>query len=70
LFYTGIPNAEFGLLNVMQRQVELYNEKTGLLTQKLKLPDDLPTWPAFNFGYANGTYWAFDQDTRTWTGYK
>jgi hypothetical protein len=70
LIYTGIPKAEFGLLNVMEKQVELYNKKTGLLTQKLKLPADLPTWPAFNFSYANGVYWAFDQDTRTWTGYK
>lgn len=70
LIYTGIPKAEFGLLNVVERQVELYNRKTGLLTQKLMLPADLPTWPAFNFSYTNGTYWAFDQDTRTWTGYK
>lgn len=70
LIYTGIPKAEFGLLNVVERQVELYNRKTGLLTQKLMLPADLPTWPAFNFSYANGTYWAFDQGTRTWTGYK
>jgi hypothetical protein len=70
LIYTGIPKAEFGLLQVYEKQIELYNKKTGLLTQKLKLPADLPTWPAFNFSYANGTYWAFDQDTRTWTGYK
>ena len=70
LIYTGIPKAEFGLLNVVEKQVELYNRKTGLLTQKLKLPADLPTWPAFNFSYTNGTYWAFDQDTRIWTGYK
>lgn len=70
LMFTGIPKAEFGLLNVYERQVELYNRKTGLLTQKLKLPSDLKTWPAFNFSYANGIFWAFDQDTRTWTGYK
>jgi hypothetical protein len=70
LIYTGIPKAEFGLLNVVEKQVELYNKKTGLLTQKLKLPADIPTWPAFNFSYSNGTYWAFDQDTRIWTGYK
>lgn len=70
LIYTGIPKAEFGLLNVIEKQVELYNRNTGLLTQKLKLLADLPTWPAFNFSYANGTYWAFDQDTRIWTGYK
>ncbi len=70
LIYTGIPKAEFGLLNVVEKQVELYNRKTGLMTQKLKLPAGLTTWPAFNFSYANGTYWAFDQDTRIWTGYK
>ena len=70
LLYTGEPKAEFGLLNIDKKQVELYNRKTGLLTQVLKLPADLPTWAAFNFSYANGTYWAFDQATRTWTGYK
>jgi hypothetical protein len=70
LIYTGVPKAEFGLLNVVEKQVELYNRKTGLLTQKLKLPVDLPTWPMFNFSYTNGTYWAFDQETRIWTGYK
>jgi len=70
LMYTGIPKAEFGLLNAVERQVELYDRHTGLMTQKLKLPDELNTWLAFNFSYANGTYWAFDQDTRTWTGYK
>jgi len=70
LIYTGIPKAEFGLLNIVEKQVELYNRKTGLMTQKLKLPADLPTWTAFNFSYANGIYWAFDQETRIWTGYK
>lgn len=70
LIYTSIPKAEFGLLNVYEKQVELYNQKTGLMTQKLKLPADLPTWDGFNFSYANGIYWAFDQDTRIWTGYK
>jgi hypothetical protein len=70
LIYTGIPKAEFGLLNVVEKQVELYNRKTGLMTQKLKLPADLPTWPMFNFSYTNGIYFTFDQETRIWTGYK
>jgi hypothetical protein len=70
LIYTGIPKAEFGLLNVIEKQVELYNRKTGLLTQKLKLPAEVETYTAFNFSYTNGTYWAFDQKTRIWTGYK
>ena len=70
LIYTGIPKAEFALLNIRQKQVELYNRKSGLLTQKLKLPADIELWDGFNFSYANGTYWAFDQNTRKWTGYK
>jgi hypothetical protein len=70
LIYTGNPKTEFGLLNVTEKQVELYNRKTGLMTQKLKLPADLPTWGSFNFSYTNGIYWAFNQDTRIWTGYK
>lgn len=70
LIYTGIPKAEFGLLNVVEKQVEMYNRKTGLMTQKLKLPADIETWPAFSFSYANLTYWAFNQNTRIWTGYK
>ena len=70
LIYTGNPKTEFGLLNITEKQVELYNRKTGLMTQKLKLPADLPTWGSFNFSYANGIYWAFDQDTIIWTGYK
>jgi hypothetical protein len=70
LIYTGIPKAEFGLLNITENQVELYNSKTGLMTQKLKLPADVETYPAFNFSYSNGIYWFFNMDTRIWTGYK
>lgn len=70
LAFTGISKAELAILNTTEKQVELYNRKTGLLTQKLRLPADLPTWDFFNFSYSNGTYWAFDQETRTWTGYK
>ncbi|MEI6853634.1 MAG: hypothetical protein WCL06_12355, partial [Bacteroidota bacterium] len=70
LIYTGIIHAEFGLLNVVDKQVELYDGKTGLLTQKLKLPSNVQTYPLFNFSYANGIYWAFDQENRTWFGYK
>lgn len=70
LIYTGISKAEFGLLNVNDKQVELYNRKTGLLTQKLKLPADVETYNSFNFSYANGIFWLFNMDTRTWAGYK
>ena len=70
LIYTGIAKAEFGLLNITDKRVELYNRKTGLMTQKLKLPADIETWSAFNFSYSNNTYWVFNQTTRIWTGYK
>jgi hypothetical protein len=70
LIYTGISKAEFGLLNINDKQVELYNRKTGLLTQKLKLPADVETYNSFNFSYANGIFWSFNMDTRIWTGYK
>lgn len=70
LIYTGIPKAEFGILNVYEAQVELYNQKTGLLTQIWKLPTEVVTYGAFNFSYTNGACWAFNMDTRTWTGYK
>jgi hypothetical protein len=70
LIYTGIAKAEFGILNIIEKQVELYNKKTGLLTQKLKFPSEVETYPKFNFCYTNGIYWSFNQDTRTWVGYK
>lgn len=70
LVYTGIANAEFGLWNIAQKQIELYSRKTGLMTQRLKLPEGVETYPLFDFAYANGTYWLFNQSSRRWTGYK
>jgi len=70
LIYTGISKAEFGLLNIIENQIELYNKKTGLLTQKLKLPVDATSEPSFNFSYTNGIYWLFDMENRNWVGYK
>lgn len=70
LIYTGIPGAEIGVLNTYNKQVELYNEKDGFLTQKLKLPAGIPAETVFNFAYANGLYWFFDMDKRVWFGCK
>jgi hypothetical protein len=70
LIYTGLPNAEAGVLNIVDKQIELYNIKTGFLTRKLQLPDDAPAEATFNFAYANGMYWLFDMTTRIWIGYK
>ncbi|MFN8288850.1 MAG: hypothetical protein U0U70_01210 [Chitinophagaceae bacterium] len=68
--YTGIPKSEYGFLNALERQIELYDAKTGLLTQILKLPDEAEAPESFNFAYTNGIYWIFDMDSRVWYGYK
>lgn len=68
--YTGIPNAQLGFLNFIDFQVELYNQKTGLLTQVLKLPEGAPAETSFNFAYTNGMYWFFNMTDRKWIGYK
>jgi len=70
LVYTGVPGAEIGVLNVVEKQIELYSYKTGFLSQKLKLPDTATTELMFNFAFTNGIYWLFDMETRVWTGYK
>lgn len=67
--YTGLPNAEFGLHNTLNNEIELYNRK-GQKTKSLKLPEGAPSNSMFNFGYANGTWWLFDKDARKWFGYK
>ncbi len=69
LIYTGISNAEFGIVNISQKEVELYSRRTGLRTQRLKFPPDTELYPFFNFSYSNGIYWTFNQDTRKWTGF-
>ena len=66
ILYTGIAGAEIGVLNTFEHQVELYNIKTGFLTQKLKVPSDLNLESSFNFAYANGIYWFFSIDERKW----
>lgn len=70
IVYTGITNAQLGFLNFIDFQVELYNQKTGLLTQVLKLPEGAPAETSFNFAYANGMYWFFNMTERKWIGYK
>ncbi len=70
LIYTGVAGAEIGVLNIVDKQVELYNIKTGFLSKKLQLPEDAPTEASFNFAFTNGMYWLFSMDQRTWIGYK
>jgi hypothetical protein len=68
--YTGIPNAELGLLNYTNKEIELYSLKDGYMTKKLTLPNDAPTKEFLNFAYCNGCYWLFDTESRIWKGYK
>nr|WP_294905439.1 hypothetical protein [uncultured Lacibacter sp.] len=70
MVYTGIKGAEIGLLNVVKKQVELYNIKTGYMSQVIKLPIEFEVERFFNFSYANGIYWVFDKQKRKWNGYK
>lgn len=70
IVYTGISGAEIGVLNITEKQIELYNIKDGFLKQKLKLPSDAATETSFNFAYTNGAYWLFDMEARVWRGYK
>ena len=67
---TGITNAEFGFLNTVNKEIELYGYKGGFLQQNLKLPDTAPVEASFNFAFCNGTYWLFDIANRKWIGYK
>ncbi len=68
--FTGIKKAELGLLNTLNREIELYDLATGNVTRKYSLPEDAPVEYALNFAYANGIFWLFDKNARTWKGYK
>jgi hypothetical protein len=70
IIYTGIMNAQFGLLNITDKQIELYDRNTGYRTQILKLPSDITLYSLMNFCYANGTYFLFNKETNTWMGYR
>jgi hypothetical protein len=68
LIYTGISQSEFGLLNVKNREVELYSAADGLLTTRLKIPEKIPVKDKLNFAYCNHLYWFYDNASRTWAG--
>lgn len=67
---TNITGKEFGFLNTVSMQIELYSYKDGYLQSTLKLPDTAPVETMFNFAYSNGIYWLFDIANRKWIGYK
>jgi hypothetical protein len=70
IIYTGNKGAEIGLLNVAKKQVELYDIKTGYMSQIIKLPVQFEVETFFNFSYSNGIYWLFDKQSRKWNGYR
>lgn len=70
IIYTGIKGAEIGFLNVTKKQVELYDIKSGYMSQVIKIPASFTIETFFNFSYSNGIYWLFDKQTRKWMGYK
>ncbi len=70
LIYTGKKGAEIGLLNVVKKQVELYDIKTGYMKQVVKLPANFKIETYFNFSFSNDTYWLFDKEERYWYGYR
>lgn len=59
-----------GILNVRTKSVEFYHMKKGHFTGSLQLPDSAPVADLFGFAWANGYYWIFDVDNRTWRGYR
>ncbi|HEX4957503.1 MAG TPA: hypothetical protein VFV46_04945 [Lacibacter sp.] len=70
LIYTGKNGSEIGLLNIAQKQVELYSIKTGYMTKIVKLPLSFKPEAFFNFSYSNDIYWVFNKTTRIWNGFR
>lgn len=68
--FTGIKNAELGILNIDNKQIELYDMEKGFLSSVLIIPEEVKTYPAFNYCFTNSMYWFFNKETRTWTAYK
>lgn len=66
---TSLPGREIGFLNVLDKQIELYNLANGQLSAILKLPIDAAFEPSYNFSYCNNTFWLYDKEHRIWEGY-
>lgn len=70
MIFTGIKKKEIGILNPDARKVYLFDLKTGEHTETITLPKSAITKDWFNWSYANGHIFIFENLTRTWTGYK
>ncbi len=70
VIYTGIPKAEFALLNVEDKTIDFYDMTTGYITRISKLPSDAPAETMLCFSYANNIFWLFDLGNKMWHGYR
>lgn len=70
LIFTAHKKMELGVLDVDAGKVYLFNRKDGSHTGTISLPSDAQLYEGFNFAYANDHIFLFDQDTRSWTGYR
>lgn len=70
MIYTGVKKKEIGLYEPDSRTIYFFDLKKGKANGNFRLPASAPQPSAFNFSYANGRVWLFDQDNRTWKGYK
>ncbi len=70
MIYTGQKKMEFGVLNFVEKEVYLFDKKTGEHTGTIKLPRNAVTQNTFRFSYANGYIFLYNTDTRSWKGYK
>jgi hypothetical protein len=68
LIYTGLAQSEFGLLNLKTREIELYGAVDGLMSSRLKIPEDIPVRDKLNFAFCNNFYWLYDNSKRSWIG--
>lgn len=68
--FTGMPKAEWGLYDIENKSVALFDMATGKKTQIWNIGDDAPEISSFCFAYTNGTVFLFDKDARIWYGYK
>lgn len=69
VIFTGVETMEYGLLDFVDKTLFLF-DLDGYQTGTVNLPADAETYDAFNFSYANGYLFLFDQESRVWTGYK
>lgn len=67
---TGVKKMELGVMDYNTGKVYLFDKATGDHTATVQLPSNAVIYDKFNFSYANGYIFLFDQDERAWTGYR